>query len=210
MQCPYCKEEVIDGALKCMHCCSDLTLLPKAMKTEATDFGVMLNVAFIVWKENLGDLVIMTLVFLLLCWVPIANIGFIAGYTRSLLKVARGQGKSQVGDLFNAWDCFTNLFIYVLINLTIIFSLYLVSLPGALATFALVFILAPGTFRIIDKGRGASDAYRWCFETSQAKFINWLFAYLVGNIIAGIGIVALFIGGHPHRAFGAVVHHPAV
>ena len=137
MQCPYCKEEVNDGALKCKHCGSDLTLLPKTVNAGAADIGGMLNAAFTVWKENLGDLVILTLVFLLICWIPVANIGFIAGYTRSLLKVARGQGKAQVGDLFNAWDCFVDLFVFVLINLIIVIVLHFIPVLGTLAACAL-------------------------------------------------------------------------
>ncbi len=194
MQCPYCKEEIIDGALKCKHCGSDTTQLPKAPYAEAADFGGMFNTTFALWKENLGDLVILTLVFLLLCWIPIANIGFIAGYTRSLLKVARGQGRAQVGDLFNSWDCFGNLLVFVIINMVIMFLLHFIPILGPLAVLALGFAVTPGGFLIIDKGRSFMEAYTWCFETIQADFVNWLIAYLVGSIIAGAGVVVFFIG----------------
>ncbi len=194
MQCPYCKEEIIDGALKCKHCGSDPTQLPKAPYAEAADFGGMFNTIFALWKENLGDLVILTLVFLLLCWIPIANIGFFAGYTRSLLKVTRGQGRAQVGDLFNAWDCFGNLLVFVIINLVIMLVLHAIPFLGSLAAIALSFAVAPGGFLIIDKNRGFVEAYKWCLETIQADFINWFIAYLVGNVIAGAGVVVFFIG----------------
>ncbi len=194
MQCPYCKEEIIDGALICKHCGSNTTQLPVGPKGEAADFGAMFNTTFAIWKENLSDLVILTLVFFLLCWIPIANIGFIAGYTRSLLKVTRGQGKARVGDLFNAWDCFGNLFIYVLINLIIVLVLHFIPILGTFASLALGFFVLPGAFLIIDKGKGFTDAYSWCLTTIQADFVNWLIAYLVGNIIACAGIVVFFIG----------------
>ena len=194
MQCHYCKEEVNDGALKCKHCGSDLTLLHGSPSSQTADIGAMLKTAFSLWKENLADLVVLTLVFLLLCWIPIANIGFIAGYTRSLLKVARGQGKARVGDLFNAWDCFANLFVFVLINLIIVIVLHFIPILGTLASIALGFVLVPGGFLIIDKGRSAVDAYSWCMETIQADFVNWLLVYLVGNVIIAAGLVAIFIG----------------
>ncbi len=194
MQCPYCKEEIIDGALKCKHCGSDTTRLPGVTTAEAADFGGMFNATFTIWKENLGDLVILTLVFLLLCWIPIANIGFIAGYTRSLLKVARGQGNAQVGDLFNAWDCFGNLLVFVLINLVAIIVLHFIPFLGPLAAIVLGFVVVPGGFLIIDKRRGFVEAYTWCFETIRADFVNWLIAYLIGNIVACAGFIAFFIG----------------
>ena len=124
-----------------------------------------------------------------------ANIGFIAGYTRSLLKVARGEGKARVGDLFNAWDCFASLFVFVLINLIIVIALhFIIPVLGTLASLVLGFFMVPGGFLIIDKGRGVSDAFSWCFSTIQADFVNWLLAYLVGNVIIGAGFILLFVG----------------
>jgi hypothetical protein len=194
MQCPYCKEEVNDGAIKCKHCGSSLYLPPTSPNNQIADFGAMFNAAFSTWKENLGDLVVLTLVFCLICWIPIANIGFIAGYTRSLLKVARGEGRAQVGDLFKAWDCFAALFVFLLINLIIVIVLHFIPVLGTLASLALGFVMVPGGLLIIDKGRGVSDAFSWCFSTIQADFVNWLLAYLVGNVIIGAGAVLFFIG----------------
>jgi len=190
MQCPYCKEEIIDGALKCKHCGSTIV----GAGAGQNDFAAMFSKGAGIWKENLGDLVLLTLVFMLLVWIPIANVGFIAGYTRSLLKVSRGQGKAQVGDLFNAWDCFPNLFVFVLINLIVCVVLHFIPFFGTLISFALGFVVLPGMFLIIDKGVGAIDAYKWSIETIQADFVNWLVAYVVGNIIFCAGFVMLFIG----------------
>ena len=194
MQCPYCKEEVIDGAVKCKHCGSYLNPAATPQPADAADFGTMFNTAFALWKENLGDLVILTLVFILICWIPIVNIAFIAGYTRSLLKVARGQGKAKVGDLFNAWDCFGNLFVFVLIILVIAFVLHYIPFFGTLAAIALGFVALPGFFLIIDRGKGIAEAFNWCITTIQADFVNWLLAYLVGNVIGSAGAILLFIG----------------
>jgi hypothetical protein len=194
MQCPFCREEVNEGAIKCKHCGSDLMTQGGSSSVDAADFGAMFNTAFSVWKENLGDLVVLTLVFCLVCWIPIANIGFIAGYTRSLLKVARGQGKARVGDLFNAWDCFGNLFAFILINLLIAVALHFVPVLGTLAALALGFFIVPGFLLIIDLRRSVADAYNWCLSTIQADFVNWLLAYLVGNVICSAGLILFFIG----------------
>jgi len=178
-----------------MHCGSDLTLPSMAPSTkQGADFGTMFNAAFATWKENLNDLFILTLVSLLICWIPIANIGFNAGYTRSLLKVARGEGKAQLGDLFKAWDCFAGLFVFGLINLIIVIGLHYIPVLGTVASLSLGFVMVPGVLLIIDKGLGVSDAFSWCFSTFKEDFVNWFLACLVGIVIIGVGTVLFFFG----------------
>jgi len=207
MQCPYCMEEILDGAIKCKHCGSNIGAQPRqATAIGQPDFGEIFNNAMNVWKDNLMDLIILTLVFFLLVWIPIANVGFIAGYTRSLMKVARGQGKAEVGDLFNSWDCFSNLLIYLVLNFIAMIILHFIPFIGPLAGLAFGFIVAPGMYAIIDNKCSAMDAYKWSLESIQNNFLNWLLAYLVGNAIAFVGMVALFIGIIVTAPFGALIY----
>jgi hypothetical protein len=206
MQCPYCKEEVLDGAVKCKHCGSNIGALPVLPAgVDLSDFGALFNTSMNVWKANLVDLIILTLVFMLVVWIPFANIGFIAGYTRSLMKVARGQGKAQVGDLFNAWDCFGNLLLFIILNLVAVVILNFVPILGSLAALALGFAVTPGLYAIIDNKCGAIDAYTWSFKSIQDNFINWLLAYVVGNVIVCAGMIVLFIGIIVTAPFGALI-----
>lgn len=207
MQCPYCKEEILDGAVKCKHCGSNIGTSPILnVASGQADFGELFISSMNLWKSNLGDLVVLTLVFMMVVWIPIANVGFIAGYTRSLMKVARGQGRAQVGDLFNAWDCFGNLLLYFILNLIAMVILSFVPLLGSLAAMALGFIVAPGLYAIVDNKCGTIDAYKWSFESVQANFINWLLAYLVGNVVACAGLIALLIGIIVTAPFGALIN----
>jgi hypothetical protein len=207
MQCPYCKEEVLDGAVKCKHCGSNIGSSPfQTTVSGQADFGELFIASMNLWKAHLADLAILTLVFMLVVWIPIANIGFIAGYTRSLMKVARGQGRAQVGDLFNAWDCFGNLLLYFILNLIALVILGFVPFVGSLAAMAVGFIVAPGLYAIVDNKCGTIDAYKWSFESIQANFINWLLAYLVGNVIACAGLIALVIGIVITAPFGALIN----
>jgi uncharacterized protein involved in cysteine biosynthesis len=206
MQCPYCKEEVLDGAVKCKHCGSNIGTLPETTAASGQgDFGELFTTSLHVWKSNLADLIILTLVFMLLVWIPIANIGFIGGYTRSLIKLARGQGKPQLGDLFNAWDCFGNLLIYCILNLIALAILHFVPIFGSLAAMAFAFMVAPGMYAIIDNKSSALKAYKWSFESIQANFVNWLLAYLVGNVITCAGLIALFVGIIVTAPLGALI-----
>ena len=194
MQCPFCKEEILDGAIKCKHCGSMIGDAPRPRTSDQADFAALFGNAVLIWKENLADLVLLTLVFMLVVWIPIVNIGFIAGYARSVFRVARGQGKARVGDLFDAWDCFGSLFLFILLAIIVGVVLHAVPVIGSLASIALGFVVLPGALLIIDKGTGTIDAYKWCFETIQADFANWLLAYVAGNVIIFGGLVVLFIG----------------
>ena len=55
------------------------------------DFGTIINRATSLWKGNFGTLVLISFVFLLVVWIPVANVAFVAGYFRAVLKVARGK-----------------------------------------------------------------------------------------------------------------------
>ncbi|HQW19716.1 MAG TPA: hypothetical protein PLI90_03465 [Rhodocyclaceae bacterium] len=199
MQCPFCKEEIQDGATKCKHCNSAIggavgSAAGQPATTDQSDFGARLTLALAMWKENLGDLAVMTLVLMLVIWIPIANIGFIAGYTRSVFKVARGQGKASVGDIFNTWDCFVNLLIYLILLVVASMILNFVPILGFLVSMALSFAAMPGIYAIIDTGKNPVDAFKWSLATIQSDFINWLLAYIVGYVITMIGFILLIIG----------------
>lgn len=198
MQCPNCQAEVQSGAALCSQCGASLNSATPATTSAASayksSFGDQFNAALIFWKMNLSDLVVLTLVFLLVCWIPIANIGFAAGYTRSILKVARGEGKAEVGDLFNAWDCFGNLLIYCILILVCSVVLNVVPLLGALASMALGFAALPGLYLIVDRGTNFGDAIKGSIAAIQANPVDWGLSYLVGYIVGGIGALLLFVG----------------
>lgn len=193
MQCPFCREDVLDGAVKCRHCGSDIATAFPAVRQPA-GFGDAFGSVFDLWKNNLTDLVVVTLVFLLIGWIPVANIGFIAGYTRSVTRVVRGQGRAAVADLFNAWDCFVNLFVYLALFLLATVILHFVPVVGSLASLALGFLALPGIFAIIDRNMGAFEACKWGIDSIQTDFLNWFLVYLVSNVIMFAGFMALVIG----------------
>lgn len=157
------------------------------------DFGDLITSSARLWKENLSDLVLLSLVFLVVVWIPVANVGFVAGYTRAILAVARG-GKARVGAIFDSWDCFGDLFLYLIIVLAAQFVLNHLPFFGQVAGLILSIVAAPGMYAIIDRQMKFMDAFRWSFQVVQGDFVNWLLAVLVGGIFSGCGALLFGIG----------------
>ena len=194
MQCPYCKEEIKDGATKCKHCGSAIGGALTDSLVSQSSIGEMFSTALTIWKEHLVSLVVMTLVFFLVVWIPIANIGFIAGYVRSLIKVTRGEGKPSVGDIFTAWDCFGKLLVYVLILFIASAIVSIIPLLGTLLAIALGFIAFPGMYAIIDNNRDIVGAFKWSLASIKANLVNWLLVYIAGYVLAVVGFILLVVG----------------
>jgi uncharacterized membrane protein len=203
MKCPKCQADNTTGASRCNACGASFEEASSAAPPPAasapvvayqSSFGDQFNAALIFWKMNLGDLAVLTLVLMLLVWIPIANIGFIAGYVRSILKVARGEGRAQVGDLFNAWDCFGNLLVYAVLFLIASLIVNIVPVLGQLASLALGFVAMPGAYLIIDRKVEFADAIKWSIASIQSRPVDWLLSYVVGSVISGVGMMLLFIG----------------
>ncbi len=208
MQCPYCQGETPDGSTRCTRCGSAInapaTTAPAASSYQS-NFGDQFNAALIIWKMNLADLAVLTLVFLLVSWIPIANIGFIAGYIRSTLKVARGEGRAEVGDLFNAWDCFGNLLVYLVVLVIAGAILGLVPILGTIAAMALGFLAMPGMYAIIDRKRDLVGAIQWSISTIKANPANWLLSYIVSYVITVVGFILLIIGAIVTLPLGSLI-----
>ncbi|MBP9217970.1 MAG: zinc ribbon domain-containing protein [Sterolibacterium sp.] len=212
MQCPHCQAEVTEHVVQCPQCGAKLVATPAKVPAPAaggasyqSNFGDQFNASLIIWKMNLGDLAVLTLVLMLVGWIPIANIGFFAGYARAILKVMRGEGRAEVGDLFNAWDCFGNLLIYAIIVVIAAAIVGVVPVLGALASAAIGFAALPGFYLIIDRRSDFTEAIKWAIATIQARPVDWFLSYIVGMIISWVGMLLFFIGVILTAPLGALV-----
>lgn len=161
--------------------------------TPADDFGGLVTRATRLWGGNFGNLLILSLAFVLVCWIPIANVGFLAGYIRAILKVARGD-RAEAGDIFRAWDCFGDIFVYLLLVIIAQFVLNHVPFLGQVAGFVLAVVVAPGIYGIIDRRMRFMDAFRWSLEAIRDDLVGWLLAVLIGGIFMAAGAVLLGVG----------------
>lgn len=200
MRCESCGKEIMEGSSFCPFCFRkvspagpDLGPVPPPLPPTGEDFGTLFNRATSLWKDNLGELVVFTLVFVLVGWIPIVNVAFLAGYLRGLMKLNRG-GKPEPSLLFSAWDCFGNAFVYALLFFIALIAAGHVPFFGRLAQCAVTVLGTPGFYRVVDRNAKAIDAMHWGFSTIQRHPAPWLLAVLVGGLLGSSGMIALFIG----------------
>lgn len=200
MRCESCGKEINEGCEFCPFCFSktpetgsgQIPVPPPPPRTDE-DFGALFTRATNLWKDNLGNLVVFTLVFVLVGWIPIVNVAFFSGYLRGLLSLTRG-GKPAPGDIFSAWDCFGNAFLYALLFFIAVIAAGHVPFFGRLAQCAVTVLGTPGFYKIIDGNMKAADAIQWSIATIQRHPVPWLLAVLVGGLLGSSGTLALFIG----------------
>ncbi len=193
MQCPSCGKELAEGSISCPYCFKQFAAASRGGALTDDDFSMQFNRATTLWKENLGDLALFTLVFVLVGWIPIANAGFGAGYVRGLITLSRG-GKPKVGDIFSAWDCFVNTLVYGLLFFAVMLVASFIPFIGPVIHFAVVIFGVPGFYPVIDRNMNAIDAIKWSIATVQRHFLPWLLAVLVGGVISSVGALALLVG----------------
>jgi hypothetical protein len=194
MKCQACGKEVPDGSTSCPFCFRQLST-PAAGKAGQgnDDFGELFNRSLALWKDNLGDLVLFSLVFMLVGWIPIVNAAFFAGYTRGLLSLSRG-GKLKNSDIFSAWDCFGNTLGYGILFIAVTIIAGFIPFFGQLAQLIIIIFGTPGFYPIIDRNMNAIDAIKWSIATVQRHFVAWVLVILVGGILGSLGMLVFFVG----------------
>ncbi|MEZ4599776.1 MAG: hypothetical protein R2940_08305 [Syntrophotaleaceae bacterium] len=146
------------------------------------------------WKVNLADLVLVTLVFVLVAWIPVVNAGFFAGYFRALRKVVRRE-RPAIADIFSAWDCFGSALVYGIGVFVAEIILGMLPVLGWVAGLALLFFATPGFFAIADRNVSPITAAKWNVAAFKGDLGGWVAVLLVGGLIANAGFLVLVLGG---------------
>jgi hypothetical protein len=191
MRCESCGKEIAEGSTSCPFCFSKIPAARAGGQgTVDEDLAVDFRRAFTLWKDNIGDLLLFTLVFTLVGWIPILNAAFFAGYTRGLISLNRGE-KPKTGDIFSAWDCFANALGYCLILLAAVIVATFIPFVGPIAQLAVTLFGVPGFFALVDKNLNTIDSLKWSIATVQRHFLPWLIIIVAGGVIGSLGMIVL-------------------
>jgi hypothetical protein len=204
MKCGSCGKEIAEGSTTCPFCFGMAVRSPPVSAFMDRDFADRFKRATTLWKDNLGDLVLFTIVFALVGWIPIINVAFFAGYSRGLIKLARGE-KPVAADIFTAWDCFGNALAYCLILFAAVIVAVFIPVIGPAAQFAVTIFASPGFFQVIDRKMNAIDALMWSVSTVQRHLLPWLLTIIVSGILSSIGMVVLLVGIIITLSWGALL-----
>lgn len=155
--------------------------------------------SFELWKKHLLELLLISGLFLLLCWIPLLNLALSAGYIRYILRLCRHE-QAEVGELFRAWDCFIPLLLYALLLFVIHFLLGLLPIVGVLLAAAALIITVPGYVAVIENRMDTITAFKWSLDTVRCDPVGWGVTVICAGFISSLG--ALFFG------FGALFTLP--
>lgn len=168
-------------------------------------FGEWFEKGFNLYKENLGTLVLASLIALVISAV---TIGILAGpmlagiilITLSLFD--KTEPKPEVGNVFKGFDYFLNSLLFVVVwgAAVLVASLILALIPciGQLASLCVVYVVQAflmfGLFLIVDKRMEFWPASMESFNIVKTNFWPFLGLSVVASIIGSIGAIACGIG----------------
>ena len=149
--------------------------------------------SFRLWKQSLGSLVVLTLLLLVLAWIPLLNLVMAAGYCRYILHLCRNE-TAETSELFRAWDCLIPLLIYSIVLVAISFVLMIIPIVGVIIATLLTSITLPGFIAIVDQRMGVIDALQWSVSTILDDPIGWGFTLLCSIILTSLGTLLFGLG----------------
>ena len=175
------------------------------MEKVQVKFGEWIEKGFNLYKENIGALILVSLLAGVLSAVTFGILAgpMMAGLTLIILGLFdKKEPKPEVGRLFDGFNYFLNSFLFILVWGVIIFmaSLILAFLPvvGQLASIFLAYtaqaLLMFGIFLIVDKKMDFWPASMESINKVKTNFWPFLGLSVVASIIGSIGVIVCIVG----------------
>jgi hypothetical protein len=168
-------------------------------------FGEWFEKGFNLYKENIGTLILASLIALVISAVTVGILAgpMLAGIILITLNLFdKKEPKPQVGAVFKGFDYFLNALLFVIVwavaVLVVSFVLALIPCVGQLASLFLIYavqtFLMFGLFLIVDKKTEFWPASMESFHIVKTNFWPFLGLSVVASIIGSIGAIACGLG----------------
>ena len=168
-------------------------------------FGEWFEKGFNLYKENLGTLVLASLIALVISAVTIGILAgpMLAGVILITLRLFdKTKPKPEIGNVFKGFDYFLNALLFVVVwgvaVLVASFILALIPCLGQLASLCVVYVVQAflmfGLFLIVDKSMEFWPASMESFNLVKTNFWPFLGLSVVASILGSIGAIACGIG----------------
>jgi uncharacterized membrane protein len=168
-------------------------------------FGDWIQAGFNLWKDNLGVLIVATLIAFLLSGITFGILAgpMMAGLTViALALVDKKEPKPQSGDVFKGFQFFAQSFLFLLVWGLLLFVvcgvLILIPCIGQLLMLAVEVVVGPllmfALFLIVDKQMAFWPASLESINIAKANFFPLLALCLIAGAIGSVGIIACGVG----------------
>lgn len=168
-------------------------------------FGEWIEKGFHIYKDNLGLLLLVSLVSVA---ISLVTGGILAGPMMAGLAYItmaltdQKEPKPPAGDIFNGFNYFLPAFLFCivwcLVMLVVTFVLGIVPCIGALLALFVNYSIGTavmfGLYLIVDKKMGFWDASRESYEITKTNFWAFLGFFVVCTILAYLGTLLCLIG----------------
>lgn len=175
------------------------------MEKVQVKFGEWFEKGFNLYKENLGTLILASLLAGVL---SVVTLGILAGpmlagvLLITLELIDKKEPKPQAGKVFEGFNFFLNSFLFIIVWGVVIFIassiLAIVPLIGQLASLFLIYaaqtLLMFGLFLIVDKKMDFWPASMESINRVKTNFWPFLGLFIVASLIGSIGAIAFVIG----------------
>ena len=151
------------------------------------NIGDGLSIGWEKFRENMGPIIVAHLCAMLLGLIPVVG-GFLAlpGMLYVGLKAVRGQS-------VEAKDGFVGL--QAAVDNIVMGLLQIIGLIACcIGVYVTQAIFIQGTFLIVDKGMGWSDAKDRCMEQIKPNWLSWTLYVFVLGLVGGLGAILCGVG----------------
>ncbi|MBT3295244.1 MAG: hypothetical protein HN919_13620 [Verrucomicrobia bacterium] len=175
------------------------------METKEVKFGEWMSQSFDLFKENIGPLILISLVALILSTISMGILAgpMMAGLALVTLQLVDKQGKPDVSKLFEGFGFFLQSFLFVLVwgvivaIVAVVVNLVTCGLASpliAVGSMALGAVLMFAPYLIVEKKMDFWPASMESLQMVKANFWPLVGYYLVASIIGSAGSVACGVG----------------